>query len=70
MFSLWSLEEEIQTAESSMCYEKLREQSDFRLKKKNEHKWTENALGEDAGLFNILYDLIDTLKMQTEWIKE
>ena len=49
-----------------MCYEKLREQSDFRLKKKNEHKWTENALGEDAGLFNILYDLIDTLKMQTE----
>lgn len=46
-----------------MFYEKLRELRDFRLKKRNEHKWTKDtALGERAGLFNLVYDSVDTIK--------
>lgn len=48
---------------ASMFYEKLRELSDFRLKKRNEHKWTKDtSLGERAGLFNLVYDSADTIK--------
>lgn len=46
-----------------MFYEKLRELSDFRLKKRNEHKWTKDtSLGEKTGLFNFEYDTVDTIK--------
>lgn len=49
-----------------MCDEKLRERSYFRLKKKDEYEWTEDPLGKDTGLLNIVYDIIDTIKTQTE----
>lgn len=48
---------------ASMFYEKLRELSDFRLRKRNEHKWAKaTSLGERAGLFNVVYDSVDTIK--------
>lgn len=49
-----------------MCDEKLREWSYFRLKKKDEYEWTEDPLGKDTDLLNIVYDITDPIKMQTE----
>ena len=48
--------------EASLCYKKLRKLSVFRLNERNEHKWTEEPLGGDAGLVNVIHDTRDTIK--------
>ena len=48
---------------ASLFYEKLRQLSDFRWKKRNEHKWAKDTfLGEKTGLFTFVYDTVDTIK--------
>lgn len=45
-----------------LCVRKSWENSVFRSNERNEDKWTEDPLGEDAGLFNIVYDTVDAIK--------
>lgn len=46
-----------------MFYEKLRELSDFRQKKRNEQKRTKDtSLGKKTGLFTFVYNTGDTIK--------